>query len=232
MISRSFERPERTAKRANDTSNRYRMRHIGSQDASASCLVSAHDHILGTHKPLALPYLVDEEQTFVLSANLPKLDRAGRLWVACASLGAGMTDADAVRSVPEDLVELGGGRLAVRVRGRNPRVVPIRAEYTSLAREAAQAAEGAKFVQGDNDNAAALVAAKIAGRPGPAHKVTHLSLRRARNTWLVAHLRANTPWLALRVIAGPVSAYKLNALMAHVAEGFDPDEAVQLGLAA
>ena len=143
-----------------------------------------------------------------------------------------MTGADAVRSVPEDLVELGGGRLAVRVRGRNPRVVPIRAEYTSLAREAAQAAEGAKFVQGDNDNAAALVAAKIAGRPGPAHKVTHLSLRRARNTWLVAHLRANTPWLALRVIAGPVSAYKLNALMAHVAEGFDPDEAVQLGLAA
>ena len=59
--------------------------------------------------------------------------------------------------------------------------------------------------------------------------MTHLSLRRARNTWLVAHLRANTPWLALRVIAGPVSAYKLNALMAHVAEGFDPDEAVQLG---
>ena len=49
MISRSFERPERTAKRGNDASNRYRMRHIGSQDASASCLVNAHDHILGTH---------------------------------------------------------------------------------------------------------------------------------------------------------------------------------------
>ena len=49
MISRTFERPECTAKRANDTSNRYRMRHMGSQDASASCLVSAHDRILGTH---------------------------------------------------------------------------------------------------------------------------------------------------------------------------------------
>ena len=47
MISRSFERPERTAKRANDTSNRYRTRHIGPQDASASCLVSAHDRIFG-----------------------------------------------------------------------------------------------------------------------------------------------------------------------------------------
>ena len=51
MISRSFERPERTAKRANDPSNRYRTRHMEPQDASASCLVSAHDHILGTHTP-------------------------------------------------------------------------------------------------------------------------------------------------------------------------------------
>ena len=42
---------ERTVKRANDTSNRYRMRHIGPQDASASCLVSRHDRILGTHRP-------------------------------------------------------------------------------------------------------------------------------------------------------------------------------------
>ena len=39
MISRSFERPERTAKRANDTSNRYRIRHIEPQDVGASCLV-------------------------------------------------------------------------------------------------------------------------------------------------------------------------------------------------
>ena len=51
MISRSFERPERTVKRANEARNRYRMRHIGSQDASATCLVSAYDHILGTHTP-------------------------------------------------------------------------------------------------------------------------------------------------------------------------------------
>ena len=49
MISRSFERPERTASRASNARNRYRMRHIGPQDASASCLVSAPDRILGTH---------------------------------------------------------------------------------------------------------------------------------------------------------------------------------------
>ena len=93
-------------------------------------------------------------------------------------------------------------------------------------------AGGGKFVEGDNDNAAALIAAKIVGRPRSGHEATNLSLQRARNTWLVAHLRANTPWLALRVIAGPVSAYKVNALMAHVADGFDPDEAVELGLGA
>lgn len=181
-------------------------------------------------RPLALPYSADEEQTFVLSANLPKLNRAARLWVVCASLGAGMTGAEAVLSVPEDLMELGGGRLAARVRGRNPRLVPIRDAYTPLAREAVKDAEGTKFVQGDNDNAAPLIAAKIAGRPSSAGEATHLSLRRARNTWLAAHLRANTPWPALRVIAGPVSAYKLNALMAHVAERFDPDDAVKLAL--
>ncbi len=168
----------------------------------------------------------------MLAANLPKRNRVGRRWVVCASLGAGMTGAEAVLSMPKDLVELNGGRLAVTVRGLNPRLVPIRAAYTSLAREAVKAAGSARFVQGDNDNAAALIAAKISGRPTSAREATHLSLRRARNTWLVAHLRATTPWPVLRVIAGPVSAYKLNALMAHDAEGFDPDEAVQRGLSA
>ena len=183
-------------------------------------------------RPLALPYVADDEEALALSAKLPNCNRVGRLWTVCASLGAGMTGAEALLSVREDLVELGGGRLAVRVRGRNPRRVPIRAAYTSLVREALKAAQGAKFVQGDNDNAAALIAAKITGRPNSAREATHLSLRRARNTWLVAHLRATTPWPALRVIAGPVSAYKLNALMAHVAEELDLDKAVQLGLAA
>ena len=36
MISRSFECPERTAKRANDTSNRYRTRHMGPRMASVA----------------------------------------------------------------------------------------------------------------------------------------------------------------------------------------------------
>ena len=47
---RSFERRERTAKRASEAKNRDRTRYMGSQDASASCLVSAHDRIMGTHR--------------------------------------------------------------------------------------------------------------------------------------------------------------------------------------
>ena len=64
----------------------------------------------------------------------------------------------------------------MRVRGVNPRLVPIRAGYTSLEREAMRAAGGAKFVEG-NGNAATLIAAKIVGRPGSAREATNLSLR-------------------------------------------------------
>ena len=48
--TRLFERPEHTTKCVNDTSNRSKMRHMASQDASASCLVNAYDRILGTHR--------------------------------------------------------------------------------------------------------------------------------------------------------------------------------------
>ena len=183
-------------------------------------------------RPFALPYEADEERTFMLLADLPRRNRAGRLWLVCASLGAGMTGAEAVLSLPDDLVELGGGRLAVRVRGLNPRVAPMRDAYTLLARRALEAAEGSKFLRSNSPNGAALIAQKIMGDPRSDPEVTKLSLRRARNTWLAAHLKADTPWLALRVIAGPVGSVKLTALIGHSAEGLDPDDAVRQGLGA
>ncbi len=184
-------------------------------------------------RPVALPYTADEERTFMLLADLPgRRNRAGRLWVVCASLGAGMTGAEAVLTLPGDLVERGDGRLAVKVRGLNPRAAPIRDAYTPLARNALAAAEGTKFVQSANQNAATYISHRIMGDPQSNPEVTKLSLRRARNTWLAAHLRADTPLLALRVIAGPVSAYKLDALIRNAAEGIDPDEAVRQGLGA
>jgi hypothetical protein len=50
MISRSFERPERTARRANAATSRYRMRYMRLHDRPASPQVSAHDPIYGTQK--------------------------------------------------------------------------------------------------------------------------------------------------------------------------------------
>ena len=58
MISRSFERPERTAKRANDTSNRYRTRHIGPQDAAHHAWSAHTTAFSGTHR-LAEQYYRD-----------------------------------------------------------------------------------------------------------------------------------------------------------------------------
>jgi hypothetical protein len=46
---RSLERPERTARRASAAKKRYRMRSTRHEDRSASCLVSTHDRISGTH---------------------------------------------------------------------------------------------------------------------------------------------------------------------------------------
>ena len=52
---KSFERRERTATRASEAKNRDRTRYMGFQDASASCLVSAHDRIMGTHRGCVSP---------------------------------------------------------------------------------------------------------------------------------------------------------------------------------
>ena len=57
-----------------------------------------------------------------------------------------------------------------------------------------------------------------------------LSLPRARSTWLTAHLRAETPLLALIEIARPLSAVTLNDLLATVA--VSPEEAAAKGLRA
>ena len=49
MISRSFECPERTAKRANDTRNRYRTRHRGPQDRECRTRSAWYDRVSTTH---------------------------------------------------------------------------------------------------------------------------------------------------------------------------------------
>jgi site-specific recombinase XerD len=49
-VEASFERPERTARRASVAKKRYKMRYTTLEDRSTSCLVSTHDRISGTHR--------------------------------------------------------------------------------------------------------------------------------------------------------------------------------------
>ena len=58
------------------------------------------------------------------------------------------------------------------------------------------------------------------------------SLRRARSTWLAAHLAAGTPDWAIRKVAGPVSFTTLEHLSKLVAPKRTADDAVQAALGA
>ena len=106
---------------------------------------------------VAPPYEADDEEMFRAFGSLPgRKNVAGRLWLMCCTFGAGMNGAEAALAVPDDVVELPGGRLAVDVRGSSPRRVPVRKSYTNLTREALHAANGRKFINGGNQIAVNL----------------------------------------------------------------------------
>ena len=50
MISRSFERPDRTVSRASDARNRYKIRYTRTQHRPASRQVNDHGRVSGTHR--------------------------------------------------------------------------------------------------------------------------------------------------------------------------------------
>ena len=59
-----------------------------------------------------------------------------------------------------------------------------------------------------------------------------LVLRRARSTWILAHLLAGTPLPVLRQVAGPLSTNTLDGLLGHIKTAFDETEAVREALRA
>ena len=175
--------------------------------------------------PPSSPYTPGDEAVFRLSACLPaRVEPAGRRWVVAATLGAGLLSPVIASAVTGDLVNLGNDRLGVRVGGTHPRVVPIRHDYTSLVREAVELADGGRFVTATHRTAVYMLCRQvgISGRT--------LSVRRARSTWLVAHLHAGTSLSALRRIAGPLSGDTLTALLAASAADLDPVDAAAQGL--
>ena len=164
--------------------------------------------------PACQPYSAAEEGAFRVAAGLPSTaeDPVTHLWIAAASCGAGMRGPEIGTAETGDVTEVGEGRLVVQVRGRDARIVPIRACWTDTARRAIQLVQDRaepcpRFIVAQDRNAAARAANRVRVDD------TAPSLRRARATWLTAHLEAGTPLPVLRAVAGPSTAATLDDLL-------------------
>ena len=182
---------------------------------------------------VAVPYNAAEEMAFSRSVRMPgRTNRAARLWAGCASLGCGLYAAEAALVRPEHITEASDGRLQVHVGERNPRIVPIRHEWTAIGREALDAATDNRFVRGqDPTSSLRQVAVRIFDNPAVNPHAPSLSWYRARNTWLLAHLRAGTPVHVLHRLAGSLSLGHLHALGRYLGE-IEDQTAADMGMAA
>lgn len=198
-------------------------------------------------KPIKRPpppaaYTATEEQIFKLVAGLSgRRNRAARMWVTAASLGAGMSGPEIACGHVDDVIEV-GDRLAIQVQGRHPRLVPVRREWTDTLTEAVQAVQAdqadraanqtmqpddamsGRFIQSTSNWAALNIAKHIAPVNGEA-----LSFHRTRTTWLTAHICARTPIAVLPMIAGPLSMMQLDKLAAAAVGTPDRDTAYLWG---
>ena len=175
----------------------------------------------------AVPYTAGDETAFCISARLPsRANPAGRRWVVAAALGAGLLSPAIAAATTDDVIELGGGRFGVQVRGTHARVVPIRGDYTPLVAEAMEMVGTGRFVRATHRSAVYMLCRQL-GFDGQV-----LMVRRARSTWLVAHLHAATPLAVLRRIAGPLSGDTLTALLESAAADLDAVDAAFRGLGA
>ena len=175
------------------------------------------------------PYTPPEEEALRFAACLAGWrHRPRRLWVVACSLGAGLLGPEIVAGVRDDLVDLGSGRVGVVVGGRNARLVPVRAGYTALALRAVSeaAVAGRSIGFSGSQNAVYVVCGGLkVGDVG-------LSLRRARATWLRAHVVAGTPLAPLRAIAGPLSMNTLSTVVDKAAADLDANAAAMEALRA
>ncbi len=148
--------------------------------------------------------------------------------------GAGLSGSEIAASRVGDVVVVDGDRLAVRVRGRHERFVPIRRVWTDTAKAAIDTASSAALIGSGSESRFVTARGRnavhrVVERLGPGGGVA-FSLRRARSTWLAAHLAARTPLAVLRVLAGPLSANTLDALVRSTAAQVVADDAYLQGL--
>ena len=177
---------------------------------------------------IASPYGGAEEKCYLRVAKLPgRLNRTERLWIVASALGAGLNGKEVAVAQVEDIVDVGNGRLAVRVRGKHSRLTPFRAPHTELVHLALQGTGSGRFIQAGGRNLVYNICARLDPGSGGG-----LVLRRARSTWILAHLLAGTPLPVLRQVAGPLSTNTLDGLLGHIKTAFDETEAVREALRA
>ena len=173
---------------------------------------------------VAAAYSATEERDLRIAAGLPGYRSVvQRKWTLGGCCGGGLNGQEIRGAEVGDLVPLADGRVAVQVHGKKERLAPIRTDYTDLVLEAAAAAQSGPFFTARGPSAASDVASRARRR---------LSMRRARSTWLTAHLRAGTAPPVLRVIAGGVCQKVLRELSARIATELTPLDAAMQGLRA
>ena len=174
------------------------------------------------------PYsAVEEDALRAAAAHLGEPGRPSEAAVTGLSCGAGLSAPDIALALPTDVIDLGKGRLGIQVVRHHPRLVPIRADFTELVVRAVEFAGDGPFVLARCRNAVYSTAERV-----HVHGFGYLKLKRARSTWLQAHLVAGTPLAALRVIAGPLSMNTLADLLGPASEAFSAEAAAIEGLRA
>ena len=179
--------------------------------------------------PFAEPYSVAMETALCIAGELRCLQQGepAELFTVVGSIGAGMSGTEIEAAEPCHIINLTEDRLGIRIYGDHERVAPVRERYTRLAELAVQAANGQPFISQTSANAVYRAAERVSVK-----NAGHLSFPRARNTWLLAHLRAGTELSDLERFSRPVKADTLTALLKIAASDIDPIEAALRGLKA
>ena len=143
------------------------------------------------------------------------------------SFGGGLYGSELDKARTDDIEETTDGRLIVQTKGLKARLVPIRRPHTDLVREALEHAHNGRFIKTTGRNSVYQISNTLDPGDGKG-----LSLRRARSTWLQAHLVAGTSLPALRWLGGSLSANTLAELLPEAADLLDNETAVTEGLRA
>jgi hypothetical protein len=172
------------------------------------------------------PYSESELRAYLALADAqPTVARRQRAsGLIALGAGAGLIGADLRLVSGDDVIERSGGVL-VLVKGRSPRVVPVRAELHSRALNAARFVGAGFIVGGAEPNRRNVTSPLIASLAGGAD-LARLSLARLRSTW-VSRCAADIGLATFMAAAGVRCSQRLGDVVADLDPG-DEAQAVRL----